>query len=57
MLEMMLLATICMTMIFVPYLLIVGICHIGMFALYRVYKRNGGKYNYKKFIETRGLYF
>lgn len=57
MLEMMLIFLIYMLIIFVPILLLAGICRIGVFVLFCVYKRNGGKYDFDKFVDTRGLYF
>lgn len=32
-----------------------AIYYIGVFVLFCLYKRNGGKYNIKKFIKTRKL--
>lgn len=56
-LEMMPVFLIHMLAIFVPLLLLAGICRIGVFVLFCIYKHNGGKYNFKKFVDTRGLYF
>ena len=41
--------------VLVPCLFTAVIWHIGVFALFCVYKRNGGKYNFKKFVDTRCL--
>ena len=44
-----------MSVLFVPLVFLAMIWYAGVLVLFCVYKHNGGKYNLKKFIKTRGL--
>lgn len=55
-LEMMPVFLICMSAIFVPFVFAAVFWYLGVFVLFCVYKHNGGKYNFKKFVDTRNLY-
>ena len=55
-LEMMPIFLIYMIVIFAPILFLAVLFRIGVFVLFCVYKCNGGKYSFKKFVDTRGLY-
>lgn len=55
-LEMMPVFLIYMSVLFVPFVFVVAIWYFCVFVLFCVYKHNGGKHSFKKFVDTRNLY-
>lgn len=55
-LEMMPVFLIYMSALFALFMFMVAIWYVGVFVLFCVYKHNGGKYSFNKFVATRELY-
>ena len=55
MLETLIIFSFYMGLLTIPFLAAIGIYYLVIYFIYRKYKRNGGIYNFRKFIARRGL--
>lgn len=39
----------------IPFVIVIGAYYLVIYHIYRRYKRNGGIYNFRKFIARKGL--
>ena len=55
MLETLIIFSFYMGILAIPFLIAIGIYYLVIFIIYRKYKRNGGFYNFRKFVARKGL--